>query len=561
MNFKRIAILSVLLVLASGFASSALISNSESWKDNSLVIARSHFEDKQVHAVTSLSEGQLIEEMIRSDQEHTVYEPEDPDRAVWENYANFLRNEDQENVQASFIKWQDSQYDFYNDLQSDVDGVVVVKPGFAMDTISIFPQIINQNYWPIYYNGDDTDQFLKNMDSEDDVIFYGQNLKQPWRHLDENQNYSIVSEGSNEENNRELVRKITRENDRESAVVAADNYLEKGFMKKGDPILIARDIDEAASLLNDLDFTSIEIIGGENVQYGNDLQDRIDENTTVIAKFGRRFTGAPGLDSTYPIKQIPATPLIRSVSVESVKYAEDTGTAEVVFKNEGTIETPVTFSAISLSSGVREEITSQDLEVVMRPDRNTTVDLNVSTPFTPETAEVSFGYEGSSGVASRTFDVNNTDSWESSDVTVEDAYYYEPDEQIRVDITNQGEETVYADAQLMDLELLNRTVQPVTEDIVEIEPGDKGTVGIDAYMSEQAIENNNPVNVAVTVGDSRHTTKDLKQFESVQLEVREGGIVLIIIQYGPILLILLLILALLYYLKKRREEEKYRGLK
>jgi|GEM_PF-1885719 len=561
MNFKRIAIISILLILASGFASSALVSNSESWKDNSLVIARSHFEDTEVHAVTSLSEGQLIEEMLRSDQDHTVYEPENPDRAVWENYANFLRNEGQDNVQASFINWQDSQYEFYNDLSSDIDGVVVVEPDFAMDTISIFPQIINQDYWPVYYNGDETDQFLQDMNTEDEVIFYGQYLEQPWRNLDEDQNYSIVSEGSNEENNRALVRKITDENNRESAVVAADNYLEKGFMKKGDPILIARELDQAASLINELDFTSIEIIGGENVQYGNSLQDRIDDNTTVIAKFGRRFTGAPGLDSTYPIKQIPATPLVRSISVDSVKYAEETGTAEVVFTNEGTIETPVTFSAISLSSGVREEITSQDLEVVMKPDRNTTIDLNVSTPFTPETAEVSFGYEGSSGVTSRTFNVNNTDSWESSDVTVEDAYYFEPEEQIRIEISNQGEETVYADAQLLNLELLNRSVQPVTEDIVEIQPGDTGFVGIDAYMSEQDIENNNPVNVAVTVGDSRHTTRDLKQFESVELQLREGGVLLIIIQYGPILLILLLIIALLYYLKKRREEKKYRGLK
>lgn len=561
MNFKRLAIISVLLILVSGFASSALVSNSESWKDNSLVIARSHFEDTEMHAVTSLSEGQLIEEMIRSNQQHTVYEPEDPERAVWENYANFLRNEGQDNVQASFIDWEESQYDFYNDLSSDIDGVVVVKPGFAMDTISVFPQIINQDYWPIYYNGDETDRFLRNMDNNDDVIFYGQYLEQPWRNLDENQNHTILSADSREENNRGLVRKITSENNRESAVVAADNYLEKGFMKKGDPILIARDVEQAASLLNDLDFTSIEIIGGENVQYGNDLQDRINENTTVIAKFGRRFTGAPGLDSTYPIKQIPATPLVRSISVESVKYAEDTGTAEVVFTNEGTIETPVTFSAIALSSGVREEITSQNLEVVMRPDRNTTIDVNVSTPFTPETAEVSFGYEGSSGVASRTFNVDNTDTWESSDVTVEEAYYFEPDEEIRVDISNQGEDTVYADAQLVDLELLNKTVQPVTEEIVEIQPGDTETVSIDAYMSEQDIEQNNPVSVAVTVGDSRHTTRDLKQFEAVQLELREGGILLIIIQYGPILLIILLILALLYYIKKRRENKKYRGLK
>ena len=561
MNFKRLAVISVLLILASGFASSALVSNSESWKDNSLVIARSHFEDTEMHAVTSLSEGQLIEEMLRSGQEHTVYEPDDPDRAVWENYANFLRNNENDNIQSSFINWQDSQYDFYNDLQSDIEGVVVVKSGFAMDTISVFPQVISQDYWPVYYDGEDTDQFLRNMNDEHDVIFYGEYLEQPWRHVGDDQNYTIVSEGSKEENNRELVRQITNQNNAQSAIVASDNYLEKGFMKKGDPILVARDIEQAASLINELDYTNIEIIGGENVQYGDDLQDRINEDVTVIAKFGRRFTGAPGLDSTYPIKQIPATPVVRSVSVDSVKYAEDTGTAEVVFENEGTIETPVTFSAISLSSGVREEITSQDLEVVMRPDRKTTVDLNVSTPFTPETAEVSFGYEGSQGVTSRTFNVNNTDRWTSSDVSVENVYYYEPDEQIRIDISNQGDETVYADAQVMNLDLLNRTLQPVTEDVVEIQSGDTETVGIDAYMSEQDIEANDPVSVAVTVGDSRQTTKDLKQFESIELEVREGGIILVIVQYGPYLLILLLILALIYYLKKRRENEKYRGLK
>lgn len=558
MNFKRLAVLCIFLALMSGFASATLVSNSEDWRDSSLVIARSHFEDEDMQAITSLAEGQLVQEMLLDNETHTVYEPEDAEESVWDNYANFLRNEGLDDINSEFIGWEESQYEFYDEFEDDIEGVVVVRPEFTMDTLSVFPKILNENYWPIYYDGENTEEFLQGIDKH--TIFYGDYMEQPWKKLGEGHDSSIISEDSREANNRGLVREITNDHDKESAVIAGDSYLEKGYMTKGDPIILAKDLDRTAELVNDLDFESIEIIGGENVEFGDSLEDQVGDDTTVVAKFGRRFTGAPGLDSTYPVKQIPGEPITRDISVDSVKYSDD-GKVEVVFENEGTIETPINFSAVALSSGTDEDIISEEIDVVARPNRSTTVDVNASSGFDPETAEVSFGYEGSSGISSRNYNVENVESWAAPEVDLQDLYYDRHNEELSIELRNQGDEEAYASAQIYGLKLINKSLQPVTDDVVQIEPGSTETLSIDAYMSEEDIEANQDLRVAATVGDSENTSKDLYTFGTVQMETRDGGIIVIIVQYGPLLLLILLILALLYYLKKRREQKKYRGLK
>ena len=560
MNFKRLAVISIFLMILSSVASSAMVANSESWKDNSIVIAQSHFQEEEVHAVTSLSEGQLIEEMLLQNQSHTVYEPQSSEDAVWENYANYLRNQGKTDVSSTFLNWQESQYDYYSDVEDQVEGFVVVRPGFAIDTISVFPQITNADYWPIYYDGEDTEEFLQSEASDKDVIFYGEYIEQPWRGLDSN--YTIISEGSKPENNKALVRQLTTEFRQESAIVAGDSYLEKGFMKKGDPIIVADDLESTAQLIEDMRYSNIEVIGAENVNFGNNLEEEVGDDTTIIAKFGRRFTGAQGLDSTYPVKQIPATPISRQVSISSVKVDGASGNeVELVFENEGTIETMVNLSAVSFTGEGGEEIISNEKSLVLRPGRNATIDFNTSIEFEPDNAEVSFTYTGNDGMNSRNYEVEDVEAWEASDLSLDSVYYSEPDERIGIELTNQGENTTYAGAQIRDLRVINRSVNPVTDTVTEIQPGETATVYVDAYMSEEALERNSELEIAVTAGDTRYTAKDLHEFEQVEVQIREGGVLILITQYGPYIVIVLIVLFILYMLKRRRDKKKYRGLK
>lgn len=562
MNFKRFALIGIFLMVLSSVASSAMVANSESWKDNSIVMAQSHFQDEEFHSVTSLSEGQLIEEMLPQNQSHTVYEPENGEAAVWENYANYLRNQGKTDISSSFLNWQESQYDYYSDVEDQVEGFIVLRPGFAVDTISVFPQITNADYWPIYYNGDRTERFLQSQASDKEVIFYGEFMEQPWRGLDSN--YTILSEGSKTENNKALVRQLTTEFRKESAIVAGDSYLEKGFMKKGDPVIVADDLERTAQLIEDMRYSNIEIIGAENVNFGNSLEDRVGDDTTVIAKFGRRFTGASGLDSTYPIKQIPATPVTRQISVTSVKLdGQPDNQVELVFENEGTIDTMVNLSAVSFigSEAGQEEIISNEKSLVLRPGKNATIDFNSSIGFDPQIAEISYTYTGNDGMNSRNYDVELVEAWESSDISLEGLYYSETEEKISIDLRNNGGSTAYAGAQIRDLRVINKSLNPVTDQVTEIQPEETATAYVDAYMSEEDIERNSNLDLAVTAGDASHTAKDLYELQNVELEVREGGIIVIVTQYGPYVLIILLVLLLLYLLKRRKEKEKYRGLK
>lgn len=520
MDKRKTLILILGLAVFMGLGTSTMVVNSQDWKDNSLVISYSHFQDEDVRMVTSLGEGQLIADMLEDNQTHQVYSS--PDNAVWDEYGQFLSNKDVD-VETNTVNWEEDQYSYYSDVSDEVEGFIVIEPGYGFDTISAFSKITGSDYWPIYYQGDRTKEFLSGKDKH--VTFYGEYYDQPWLDLDTET--EVVSTGTKSGNNKYLTENLLEESNGSSVVLAGDSYIEKGFLKKGTPIVLSQDLESTVDLVNKHNISIVEVIGAENVNFGNSIKDRLGDSVSVIAKFGRKFTGVEGLQGTYPIKKLPVDAVERDITLERVDVDSSDDTSDQVrllFSNNGNIPTNLDFSAIQLSNSDETELVSRPTEMVLRPEVNTSLSFDVNLSFEPSEAEVSFDYTGKEGLTTQEYDVNTLEIKESGSVNLERLYYSEPNQEIIMSIMNGGKETKWVGGQLDNLEILNRSEKVLSQERVRIGGGETGKLVYNVRLTENQTVENSMLNATLVSGDERNQTDGHTNIQNMRLEVEKTSI-------------------------------------
>ncbi|MEF8880842.1 MAG: hypothetical protein V5A72_03360, partial [Candidatus Nanohaloarchaea archaeon] len=354
------------------------------------------------------------------------------------------------------------------------------------------------------------------------VMFYGEYYSQPWKELETET--EVVSEGSKYDNNRKLMDSFSKE-DSESIMIAGDSYVEKGFMKKGSPILIGRNVDEAANLIQEKNSSVVEIVGAENVNFGNRIKDRLGEQVSVIAKFGRKFTGVEGLKGTYPIKKLSVKSIERNVNLESVEIDTNSNISDrikLVFSNKGNIVTDTGFSAIELSADDQIKLVSDSANLKIRPGENVTLDIETNISFEPSQAEVSFDYPGKTGLETQEYDVKLTEFEDKYDLDVRDVYYSKRSDSIVLKVQNNQEEPLWVGGQLDEINILNRTETVKSEDKTRIKHGDISEIEFGTKLDQEQIESNRKVNFTLLAGSDKDFSEQNIRFDSRNLEVREN---------------------------------------
>lgn len=547
MDKRKTLILILGLAVFMGLGTSTMVVNSQDWKDNSLVISYSHFQDEDVRMVTSLGEGQLIADMLEDNQTHQVYSS--PDNAVWDEYGQFLSNKDVD-VETNTVNWEEDQYSYYSDVSDEVEGFIVIEPGYGFDTISAFSKITGSDYWPIYYQGDRTKEFLSGKDKP--VTFYGEYYDQPW--LDLNTETEVVSTGTKSGNNKYLTENLLEESNGSSVVLAGDSYIEKGFLKKGTPIVLSQDLESTVDLVNKHNISIVEVIGAENVNFGNSIKDRLGDSVSVIAKFGRKFTGVEGLQGTYPIKKLPVDAVERDITLERVDVDSSDDTSDQVrllFSNNGNIPTNLDFSALQLSNSDETELFSRPKEMVLRPEVNTSLSFDVNLSFEPSEAEVSFDYTGKEGLTTQEYDVNTLEIEESGSVNLERLYYSEPNQEIIMTIMNEGEETRWVGGQLDNLEILNRSEKVLSQERVRIGGGETGELVYNVRLTENQTVENSMLNATLVSGNERNQTDGHTNIQNMRLEVEKTSLTGAFMR-NPAPVAVVMVMAVLLLLEWRR---------
>jgi hypothetical protein len=511
---KKKTLVAVFLVLFVSAASSAVVVNSEDWRDNAMGMSYSHFQGEDVHMVTNLGEGKLIADMLEVNETHTVFESS---QAAWPDYTNYLQNQ---NVEADTreINWNESQYDLYSEVRENVSGFIVVKSGYGIDTISAFPKIIKSDYWLLYYEEDETVRFLEGKNKP--VVFYGKYLEQPWLKLNGQQ--EVINTGTKDSNNLEIVERMLRQTGETSVTAAGDSYIEKGFLKKGSPIIVNQGVSQTVEVLNDQNVSIIEVIGAENVNFGNTIKDNLGESITVIAKFGRRFTGVDGLQGTYPLKKLPVTPVERDISLDEVVLDQENNTLRLVFSNRGNIPTALNFSAVQLGDGTDSVLLSEFRRKKIRSGHSTAMNFETNDSSNVSTASVSFDYIGKTGLTTQNYDLNVSSIRETSEVSLVDLFYSRSDESLVMKVRNTGDRQVWVSGELESLEIFNRTETVLSENEVSVEPDSEKEIIFDVYLTEQQIQENGNLTVKLASGTSEKYSSSIDNYEEVDLTVREG---------------------------------------
>jgi len=551
MNRRKLLVFLVAFTAFLGLGAATMVVNSQDWRDNSLVISYSHFQDEDVRMVTNLGEGQLISDMLEENVTHQLYSSED--EAVWDDYGQFLSNNDVD-VQQNSLNWEEDQYNLYSNVQQDVEGFIVVKPGFGFDTISAFSKAIASDYWILYYDEERTTEFLS--DKNKPVIFYGEYYTQPWLDL-ESSDVEIISEGSKAANNKELAKQLFESSGDDSAVVAGDTYIEKGFLKKGNPIILSQNLEDTVSLVEEYNVSIIEVIGAENVNFGNSIKDRLGDSVSVIAKFGRKFTGVEGLQGTYPIKKLPVDAVERSVSLERIDFdrrPDSTDEVRLLFSNTGNVPTQLNFSAVQLENGEQAELVSRPTDVLLRPGTNTSLNFDVNTSFNASQAEVSFDYQGKEGLTTQQYDVTPADLSSNPEVSVDKLYYSERKQQIIMDVSNEGSDNVWVGGQLDNLNILDRTERVLSDEKVRVAPGASSSLVYNVRLTENQTVENSLLNTTVVSGNEKNQSDQHSNFQNVRMEVEETTLTGVFLRSpaAPVAVVLLLVVAV-FMLERRRD--------
>lgn len=521
MNARKSLIILAAITVFLGLGASTMVVNSQDWRDNSLIISYSHFQDEDVRMVTNLGEGQLIADMLEKNVTHDLYTSSD--KPVWDEYGKFLSNNEID-IQQDTVNWEEDQYSLYSNVQQDVEGFIVVEPGFGLDTISAFPKAIASDYWILYHEDDRTVEFLSGKDKP--VIFYGEYYTQPWLDL-ESSDVEIISEGTKAANNKKLVRQLFEASGGESAVVAGDSYIEKGFLKKGEPIIISQNLEGTVNLIERYNISIIEVIGAENVNFGNSIKDRLGNSISVIAKFGRKFTGLEGLQGTYPIKKLPVDTVERKISLEKIDFDRRQGTADeirILFSNTGNVPTQLNFSAIQLENGEQVELVSRPTNIMLRPGTNTSLDFDVNTSFNASEAEVSFDYRGKEGLTTQQYDVSPADLSSDYKVSVDELYYSERKQQIIMDISNEGSDNLWIGGQLDNLNILNRTERVLSEEKVRVASGASSSLVYNVRLTENQTVENRILNTTIVSGDVRNQSDQHFNVRNVRMDVEKTSL-------------------------------------
>lgn len=537
---NRLAVFGILLLVFSSFGASEVVVNSQDWRDNALAISYSHFTGQNVRMVTSLGEGQLISKSLSKNSTHTVFSSGNP---VWSDYSVYLENNGH-TVETRGINWSQDQYDLYSQVSDEVEGFVVVKPDYGFNTISVFPKVVNGDYWLLYYEGKETVEFLKGRNKP--VMFYGEYLDQPWLSLDTRT--EVLSTGSMPKNNKKIVRRQFSRQGSDSVVIAGDSYIEKGFLKKGRPILLSQGLETTVQIIEEYNTSIVEVIGAENVNFGNSIKDRLGDQVSVIAKFGRKFTGLKGLQDTYPIKKFPVTQVRRNVTLENVSVDIGNGSdvLRMIYSNNGNIPVEVRFSAAELVfENSQNQLVSQPREILVRPGASSAITVRANISSQPSEASVSFDYRGKTGLQTQDYPVYSTDI-QGAKVTLQDLYYVNPDDLLVAEVKNTGDSTVWVDAELKNLSILNRTEDVLPESRKRLASGEKKKLIYDVRLTDEQIQSNQRLDVNLYAGSEEPLME--RRISNVELRVSEQSITgSFMSDTAPLLLAGALILVLLLF--------------
>ncbi|MFB6180725.1 MAG: hypothetical protein ABEJ93_02510 [Candidatus Nanohalobium sp.] len=485
MRFEWKTVLLAFLFLFSFTSVSAdVVINSDNWREVAIGMNYAELKGEDFRIIDNLGEAKLAPEIV----EEPVVVLESRRSQTVENYEMFLKNQGLNNVETQQLDLN-SSYSFYNQLEDDVKGFLIVKPGFSEETVIGLPEASRKNYLLLYYSKGRTEEFL-NRHSSKKAVFVGGFPERPWKKIENN--YKTVTEGSALNNSLKLAEPYLRESEGVKAAAAA--YLTKGLAQK-EPVILLKDVERVSNFLEENNANFIEIIGPENAVYGTRVRELTNGDVRAIVKTARTFTGNPELSGKeVPIQRIQAKPRTTEIKIRNAYHYKNkiglklanTGTSTAEFNIAG-IETSNPEANPSVNSS----------RYFLKPGSTLILEASYSKKEKPEKVEVLVYRKGEALKLSSSVQEKSRGFVKPS-LETGDPVYIEEKRVIRVPVKNKGDEGLNVSAFITGLELGGREF--VLESSESLDAGESGELVFSAYLSEE--ERDQAFNLSLAAGGS-----------------------------------------------------------
>ena len=563
------------VVLISFASSTTLLINSNNWRTTYLGIMYGYNKGYHVYILSSIGDADVFARSVQKNDTIVVFE--DSHDNILSNSGRYLKLRGFTDVKSIIV---DDPLNKQIDLAKEFGDTcfIVIPSDYLMDTLSATPYALTHNctvlMWD-YAHGWNINEFLKSSKGSK-IIFFGDIYERPWVMF---KNATVIR-GDSIQINRKMANMVmdhmSTRNGQRWAIVVDGHSLEPGYLLEKLPIVVySGDIHEVVDFLLKNHIQHIEAIGPNIMNTASQIRETSGKKIGVVVKFGRTFTGIPGLNGVvYPISVMLGdypTPLL---DVYNIYLDTVHNKALLILQNKGNTKLLTSVPLLRFSNGTNTlgKVSDTSIYRLMKGQMlPLNFDLNGNFSSSVDTylyaiynQYMPLSLHVGEGVPPVRFGVVNKDLTDNTSVSLDRATYYTRSGKIVLGIHNNGSSTAYVFGQL-NLRLDNTTaVLAPSKKYVSILPGKSGQLEFDMYLSDGDLMNNQNITVELFYGKKYPLLVNTQKVETVMFVYTPGvidyitGMVSLAFETPWTYLLILLLLILWFIWKRRRKNKKGR---
>ena len=566
---KKFCLLISVIFLLLPLAQADLIANSYDWRDVYTIMIYSHYLNRTFHFVNNLGEAEILSMTLHKHQHQKIFESKT--NSVVKNFQKFLHLRGFSSLSTEyFTDYKTLQFDLYRRVNERIKGFIVVNDRFGYDAISVTPYALINNYWVFFYSPQIEYHLVSLLNSErKPVIFYGEFFTKPW--VDLHTNYTVINRNSFMGNNKAILELLAKQTNLSKSwlVVCNGKYLGEGYLLEKMPVTFTEQpVDFVVNWCEKNGVRLVEVVGPENVRFGQSILDSSNRTIGVVVRAARTFTGSSLLrGKKFVLRMLPVDEPTASIQIGEIYYNIPSKSLIINIKNNGNIGTYYYLSGIGTFYGEKESFPFYVPVLHYLPaGKEVSISIPLNLSEVPEKVELLllYGYEFPLKKYGETtiFNVTKDLTVDNSSIQLVSLYYDYYRHKLSLVLENNGSVPTNCFGEVYDFNFLgeNRTLffGPA-----KIDSGKTITLSLPIRLEQSDLFNNSKLVVRIYYGEN--SNKMMKQLtETVSIVQKKSpltALVVFVSENKTIIIcsvstIVLIILILIVLKKKRKSKRK-----
>ncbi len=392
--------------------------------------------------------------------------------------------------------------------EKKIKNFIIIDGALGYDSIAVAPYAILTNSYVLYTDKNNINQITSFLDENaDKIMIYGR-VEREVREKLKKFNPEIINNEDRYLDNIEIVKKFIEITDAKQITLTEGDFMETGLFTKEFPSLLIGTSNIPDSIMEYLDSSEIKaaIVIGYDL-YDNALRIRRATGIRVFLKYGIGVVNNNPVGQVYALNNYPIPGYNPEITIKDIRYNTLTKQLEVIYENKGDVYTY--FRALSHdlkinNNSIKAVGDQESLFIEKKSTTATLYDLDL-TNYTGEEiiafSKVAFG-EGKSSLAflleeNRTINIIALE--DNSKIELKKIEYNKQTKRFEIEIENIGEESAYANPEIVDL-ILNDEKTTIGGEQQRIPSKSKKVFKIKADLDPVDIEDNSLLNIKIRYG-------------------------------------------------------------